>query len=539
MQDREKVNARFSGELVAFERLTSLNISAMFKPIPYLGEEKVSISKWYQEALLEHMPSYAAEANCRYCNELMDRFGACFYLDKDGTRRYVFWDLKEAPAEFETVFRIMIGCIESSHTFFDAVPFVGINPTAGLRERGGFFHYSFDFTKELAGRTPGEYVAGIREISGALRFMTGLNVDEIKGDVIPLMRRLSFDDKFIKAWEFIENTWTAFKTTRKLVSQNPTYTEDLQLCDDYINKVAADIIASAIINNGLSMYLRESSVLGPILAATPEALENAALIVLNRIDPMKYKRISREFTDAALAKAEKELKDAGLENVTKRRPARFADIERLTPDHVIWKAPAKKELSILAAIRSESMIKGYYPEKVNALEKRVCSLHTFINRYLPECSSLYLLMAGKVHLNGITVPEHDDTPIVFRHGDNISVYAYRDAQPLSNWGLTSGWVSITGIVDNTHMDAKETVGIIIDGTKDSNRGALGLWKDRLDTKMLSPLVVNTLAKMNETVELPDSEGSVAVFISNNSAVDLTFNATIDGKEVIFHVTAYE
>lgn len=539
MRDREKVNARFSGELAAFERLTSLNISAMFKPTPYLGEGKISITEWYQEALAEHMPSYAAEAYCPYCNDLMNRFGSCFYLDKDGSRRYVFWDLKEAPAEFETVFRTMINRIESSHTFFDAVPFIGINPTAGSRERGGFFHYSFDFTKVLAGRTPGNYVASVRELSGSLQFMTSLNIDKIKGDVIPLMRRFSFDDKFIKAWEFIENTWTAFKTTRKLVSQNPTYTNDPQLSDEYTAKVAADIIASAIVNNGLSMYLRESSVLGPILAATPELLENAVLVVLNRIDPMNYKRISREFNDATLLKAEKELKDAGLENVTKRRPARFADIERLTPDRIIWKAPAKKELSILSAIRSESLIQGYYPEKVNTLEKRVCSLQTLIHRYLPECTSLHLLMSGKVNLNGVTVPEHDDTPIVFRHGDNISVYAYRDPQSLNNWGLTSGWVSIAGVVDSTHLDAKETVGIIIDGTKDFNRGALGLWKDRLDTNMLSPLVVNTLAKMNEIVELPDGEGSAAVFISNNSPVDLTFKATIDGKEVIFHVTAYE
>lgn len=541
MQDVNKVNEHFSGELAAFERLSSLNISVMFRPKTLNPTDTPSISYAYLNALRDLMPAYADEANCRYCNELMDRFGDCYYLDKDGTRRYVFWDLNEAPAEFEPVFRRMIDYIESTSTFFDAVPFLGHNPTAGQRMRGGFYHYSFDFTKLLGGRSTYEYCAQVRELSGALQYMRTLELDSIVGSVIPMMRQMSFDDKFIKAWEFIEATWSDFTNTCHTLANNLVYNMDPTFDGARIEKVAADIIASRIINNSLCMYLRESTVLGPILTATKENLRDNVGIVLGRIDPLKYKRIQREFSEAALANAERELKAAGLENVTKRRMARWNDIERLTPSRIIWKAKgiAKKELSILSAIRTDTLVEPHSPAKMSELEKRTCSMMTLINRYLPKCDDLRVLITGPVNINGVTAPEYDDTPIIFKHGDNISIYAYSQMQYLNTWGLTEGWISITGIIDWSNIHGDSAVGIMIDGIKDRHQGALGLWKDRMDTNMLSPLVVNALAKVNEVVKPEPAEGLGAMFIGINAELDVTFKAKYEGKEMLFRVTAYE
>ena len=541
MQDVNRVNEHFSGELAAFERLSSLNISVMFRPKTLNPTDTPSISYAYLNALRDLMPAYADEANCRYCNELMDRFGDCYYLDKDGTRRYVFWDLKEAPAEFEPVFRRMIDYIESTSTFFDAVPFLGHSSTAGQRMRGGFYHYSFDFTKLLGGRSTNEYCAQVRELSGALQYMRTLTLNSIIGSVIPMMRQMSFDDKFIKAWEFIEATWADFTNTCHTLANNPVYNMDSTFDDQRIAKVAADIIASRIINNGLCMYLRESTVLGPILTATKENLRDNVAVVLGRIDPLKYKRIQREFSEAALANAERELKAAGLENVTKRRMARWDDVERLTPSRIIWKAKdvAKKELSILSAIRTDTLVEPHNPGKVTGLEKRTCSMMTLINRYLPKCEDLRVMITGPVNMNGVTAPEYDDTPIIFKHGDNLSIYAYSQMQDLSSWGLSEGWISIVGIIDWSNIHGESAVGIMIEGVKDRFRGALGLWKDRMDTNMLSPLVVNALAKVNEVVKPEAAEGLGAMFVDINAELDVTFKAKYEGKEMLFRVTAYE
>jgi len=369
--------------------------------------------------------------NCRACEEFINRYGGLVAVDHDGTPIPVVW-MGDIPPFFERSVKAIIEEVMKAQI---VGVFLTEQKVLGRPVTGEWTH--------IHAENPNPYIGVVKDAHQAMSdkrtdyLLLKKSLQAYPLDAVDILLNLLKTDSLYRSEKVIGPAlW--FKGLHDSIKSE----KNLRTQDNLIWLAAA---------RAPSGYCHiQNTVVGTVLDDLVAGLsfQDVATRFSAKMHPLQYQRPQAAPSAGNIARAEEIVAKLGIAPSLERR---FARLEEIT---TIWK-PAQpdtepeqeepgKVFGHLKPKESQPIVKEVEaPESVITWKK-------FTETVLPEALSIEYFAPEWGNYCGILTAEHSDAPPILQwdspeHRNPFSWYFYHGGSPASRWGLSSGWVNVTGI----------------------------------------------------------------------------------------------
>lgn len=388
------------------------------------------------DIFLEKLPWYARQHyNCRTCRNFVNRYGGLVTINNNGTLEPAMWDF-DIPAFFEdAVYAIRENVRKSNVTGV----FLTSETRLGTASSGGWTHMCVDIPIyrrhhrnffETADRSMAKKREEFKMVHSAwCRY---------DPDVVKKAINMLKSDQLYRSEKFIKNAeWFLDLITKNMGA-------GMERPRNYIWKAVATA-PEGFCHIG-------SSVLGTLLDDIHEGRTDAEIIrrFNEKVDPLYYQRPQAAPSRGNVERAEKIFKELGLENSLKRRFARLDEVKKIWMPRMMEYKAAEFSEGIFSGIKTKEDLE---PKKMPNVAYGVTTMTwvKFREKVLPEAKHIEMYVGpGRQPFGALVTAVYPDANPIIRWDlvgvrNPVNWYCYNGGSYPSQWNLTSGWVTVTGI----------------------------------------------------------------------------------------------
>jgi hypothetical protein len=376
--------------------------------------------------------------NCNTCRAFIERFGSLVTIDDAGAKRSAIWDQPSAQGtRYEASFRALCDAAER-----DSNQVIGVfgsserrlgDDEKGIRKdgSGAWEHLFVDLPEARVHRSRG------LEASQAAA--------EKAQDVQNVQRALAeFPLYLLNQATALLKTDALFRSEKVLGPVQ--WLRDLKDATGAIRDKRRSycLVWRAVASAPAGFCHPRASMAGTLLEdlATGRGFEWAAERFRSKMHPLQYQRPQAAPTAGAIEAAEKLVEKLGIARSLERRFARLEEID------TIWR-PAETP-----AVVTDGVFGHLRPKSSNVtditLPPKPITWARFVETVLPTALRIEARVPHSGHFCALLTAEHTDAPPILQWDSDddrnpVSWYVYNGGSLASQWGLTSGWRSLTAI----------------------------------------------------------------------------------------------
>ena len=454
--------------------------------------------------------------NCSCCRNFINRFGGLVTISDEGITLSVMWDIEEAPAYYRSVVSALRNKVNRAGV---VSPFLSSDEEWGDFQTGQWKHFavrqprSARFFSSLL--TPGQKMAEKRE------------------DFKNVSRALSeFTKPMVAQALKLCNTDSLYRSEKVL--GNAQWLHDLQ---EKLEKVAVprNYLWKAVALAPAGFCHVRSSMIGTLLEDIAAGMdyETVARRFKDKMHPLQYQRPQAAPSAGNIKRAEEIVARLGIARSLERRFAMRTDVQQW-----LW-APREVEV-----IKSEGVFGHLKPKNSQQIEDMkvppvVMTWEKFHRAVLPDAESIqFYVRPGRGPFTAMVTAVHPDAPpiLLWDHEERrnpVSTYVWNSGSSCEQWGLSPGWVDVTGVTYRPHMWSGEypnqTIGVIfvLKGATESINSGLALFPEILKPE---------LREVRSVIEAHSRSGELADMRHGN-ANGIGFDKGKTGFEYLLRVTS--
>ena len=474
---------------------TRLDFSLSIQESDNLFVTKLNDTNYLWDAFFNALPEEEkAFHDCHCCKNFIKRFGDLCYIDAEGYAISALWHVDDAPTVYKASVVAMLKLIHGSRV----IAFYSSNIKCGYAQTGNWTHFNITLPREVI---KAERMKAIKceNFKTVMRSLQEYDIDTIE-DAVRLLNsgKLHRDENVRGAAK-----WFLSLKQMWLNTQNKTHVHNL--------------VWKAVSTAPDGFCHVKSSMLGTLLASIENGADFDTIRAKfnDKMDPTKYQRPQTSPTINNIEWAEKIIKELGVEKSLKRRYARLDEIARSD----MWLRPSSS-----APVTTQSTsIFGHLKNKTTKRRNNesieippiIISWVKFKREILPNLVKIeYLASSYLDDYCTITTAVHEEAPLILKWDrenarNPFSWYLYSLRSPISQYGLTPGYVNISHIIPTpSHFypenitNFEEKVIFVIEGARDSKNAGIALFPEIMRSEFHS--IRTTIEAYSNSEKLEDN-----------------------------------
>lgn len=489
------------------------------------GEEPLFVANApdLYEIFLNELPAEARQHyNCNACRHFVNRYGRLVRINEKGKTIPVMWG--SAPAFF-------VGAVGAVYRAVAEAPVIGVfvtdNRALGLALTGPWRHMAVDMPAKLIHhnvlKTPYQKSAEKEEEFRMLKDANAKYSIQTVEKAVNILRSdtLYSGEKVLGVAEWFLDIKKELKGKRENARKNILW-----------KKVAMAPAGFCHISSTMIGTLLDDIEAGYGIDAVSRRFAE-------KMNPLQYQRPQAAPTVGNVAQAENIVAKLGLERSLKRRYARLDEIQ------TIWMPrSARAAANTTGGVFSGVVTKGNAIGKLShhdSIPTVTMTWEKFNRTVLPMARKIeyYVTMRRDSYGAIVTAADMDAPPIIQWDDEEnrcpFNWYIYHSGSMPSNWGLTSGWVEVTGIALQPSMWKKgfehhgKSVFFILKGCKDHHYRTAG-------SALFPSTLRSELHDVRATIEAYSNANPIDGF-EDSSACGIRLQANTRWWDYTFRVTS--
>lgn len=394
------------------------------------------------------------EQNCHCCSRFMRTYGGMVYMDEQGVKQSLFWELSnELPEVYRASVEAVLRAIENT----DINRFSPLQISFGVKSHGGFNHFYADVNPEiiLKSRKVSELPVDIRtnptHAYGAWRKALGVKFRD-SGQAMAAAQRLFENGTLHKNADL---NISALKTMQNALTYMSSGAKNK-------NSILFDLWANAhAIVQGFN-----SSILG-MLVKDLERDDMSVDAACNRFKgataPLQYQRAQVESTENQLLATQQKINELGY---TKSIIFRHATLDDLRNNNmVIWEPSPKQEISVVESPIEE--VEDLFAKKLGTINNNSkfdavmnsdgavtkVNYREFYTEVLPGTDEIFIKSSYPVYGSGVAIcAKYPEAPNPITYTDvngnpiNVNTIFYHGGKSIRYIGNVNEWIKAYGLV---------------------------------------------------------------------------------------------
>lgn len=467
--------------------------------------------------------------NCSCCRHFINRFGGLVTISDDGITSSVMWEADEAPDYYRPVVTALRNKVNRAGV---VSPFLSSDEEWGDFQTGQWTHFavrqprSARFFSKLM--TPGQKMAEKREdfknVSRAL--------SEFTKPMVAQALKLCNTDSLYRSEKVLGNAQWLHDLHEKM--------EKASMSRNVLWKEVALAPAGFC-------HVR-SSMIGTLLEDIAAGMDydTVARRFKDKMHPLQYQRPQAAPTAGNIKRAEEIVEKLGIAKSLERRFATLADIQQW-----VW-VPKEVELTKAEGVfghlkpkDSQSVVDMKVPPVVMTWDK-------FSRTALMDAERIqFYVRPGRGPFTAMVTAVHPDAPPILlwdqeEHRNPVSTYVWNSGSPAEQWGLTPGWVDVTGITKRPHMWSGEypnqTTGVIflLKGATESRNGGLALFPEILKSELREVRsVIEAHSRSAEIADMRYGNANGVGFDQGKTGFEYLLRVTSKGQTVDYKLDRWD
>lgn len=456
---------------------------------------------------------------CNCCRRFIQRYGTLARIDPQGRVVSAMWPAQMQGLYAESV-AFMGGCVESAR--ITGVFAVGTNDDRlGQDIEGGYTHLHVPTINMRREREPGPWMAlKIQDFETLSRALMEYPV-AIVAQAVAL---LEGDDLFRS--EKVRGPARFLLDLHKAVEPLGMLRKEQRN-----NKIWA-----ALAHAPVGWVTPRSGMIGTLLddLFAGHSLASVKSRFATKMGPLAYRRPTAAPKAGQVAAAEKLFADLGLAPALKRRFATLEDLE------LTWRKPARVPAAkpISAGVFSSLLAQPAPSGRIEAI-----TWSDFAARELSTAYKLEFQASSEVAVCALVTADDPAAPLLFQWDNPVSHYTYVGPRRASHWGLPNyGWIEVEAVTLAPYMWAGNHLPhmnpmalLLVNGCRDSNNGALGIFPEFLRSTMHGVRsVIEAYSNRNTIRRMPKAIAGLTV----NGALLNTLRVTSDRGVKLYRITGW-
>jgi hypothetical protein len=370
-------------------------------------------------------PEHRQYHNCHACRQFIERFGSLAVVEDDGSMRSAIWHDEDAPEEYATAVTLLAKAVRRSKI---TSPFLSREKVWGTPDAGGWLHLavtppaSMLYTGTVL--TPGQSMAEKRE------------------DFKTVMHALNeFTQPMIEAAVTLLKSDHLYSSERVLGQAEWLHKLHVARAAANGNGKAA-VVWQAIAKAPAGFCHPRSSMIGTLLEDIAAGMEFSVIAkrFADKMHPLRYQRPQALPSAGNIAQAEKLFEQLGLAPALERRIARLDEIP------LVWSPKAKDKAPAGGSVFGHLTPKDVAPTINVNIPAITMTLEKFVREVATTADSIEVQLGhGNNGIISLTTAVNADAPKLFQWDHSFSWYVWHGGAPASQYGLTPGWVKLSGI----------------------------------------------------------------------------------------------
>jgi hypothetical protein len=265
-----------------------------------------------------------------------------------------------------------------------------------------------------------------------------------------------------------------------------------------------------------------------------------------KMHPLQYQRPQAAPAAGSIKRAEEIVEKLGIARSLERRFATLADVQQW-----LW-VPSAEEIAKpngvfghLKAKNSQDVADMKVPPVVMTWEK-------FQRVVLLGADSIqFYVRPGRGPFTAMVTAVHPDAPPILlwdheEHRNPVSSYVWHSGSPCEQWGLSAGWVDVTGVTYRPHMWSGEypnqTTGVIflLKGATESRNGGLALFPEILKGELREVRsVIEAHSRSAELADMRQGNANGIGFDKGKAGFEYLFRVTSKGQTVDYKLDRWD
>jgi hypothetical protein len=373
---------------------------------------------------LDNLPDERQTHNCHACRRFIETFGALVTIDEAGDTAPVMWN--DPPEFYAPAFSAMAKAIKRAKV---TGPFLTKADTWGTPQTGAWTHMHVNPARSYVYRegalTAGQAMAAQRENTR----IVGVALGEFKPAALDQAIRILSADALDRSERFLAPVqWLRALHDRPKGQRgtNVLWREVASAPDGYCHPRA--------------------SMTGTLLEDIEAGMDFDTIATRWRakMHPLQYQRPQAAPTAGNIAAAEALVAKLGIARSLDRRFARLDEIE------TIWRPAPAEAQAATGGVFGHLKPKGAVAPSV-ALPSATMTWDKFTRTVLPTAERIEFNVPTHGDFMAFLTAQHADAPPIIKWGNSVSSYVYHGGSAARIWGLSPGWVNVTGIALRSNL----------------------------------------------------------------------------------------
>jgi hypothetical protein len=429
--------------------------------------DKCELWNAYLEAFPESQRQYH---NCSACREFIKRFGTLAVIEA-GRVVPAFWDGELAPALYEPSIAALAKLVKRARV---TGVFLSKEATWGRPETGVWRHLAVRSTRIFKHPllTAVQAMAEKREdFAQVMRAIDEFSVDTV-GQAVTLLRSESLyrSEKVLGVAEWLDAIHSS-------IAKNPSG--------------RANTVWGAVAMAPAGFCHPRSSMIGTLLEdiASGMSFADVSERFARKMDPTRYQRPQAAPSAGNIEAAEKVVEKLGIARSLKRRFARLEEIE------TVWRPKPEEKPRAGGGVFGHLTPKEATPAVAMDVPAKPITWAKFSSTVLPVADEIELMVRYVDNFSALVTAADVEAPPILQwdrpeRRNPVSQYVYRNGSPAGQWGLKTGWNTVTGIAlrpshwyGENPPNHQNGVLFILEGAVDERDSGLALFPEILRSEL--------------------------------------------------------
>ena len=466
---------------------------------------------------------------CSCCRNFVNRFGGLVTISDKGVIDPAIWVLEDTPDYYKYAVSAMNVKIRTSKV---VAPFLSSETEWGSPVTGIWRHLSLVQPPAMKYRrsvlTAGQKMAEKREDFKTVMYALNEFTQPMVEQAVKLLKTDSLyrSEKVLGAAEWLYNLHVA-----RAGAHHP-----------------ANVVWKAVATAPAGFCHPRSSMIGTLLEDIAAGLDysDIAARFKSKMHPLMYQRPQAAPSAGTIAQAEKIVEQLGVARSLERRFAQLYELQ------TIWTpAPAK------APVQTGGVFGHLKPKDSTQIDDMkippiTMTWDKFLRTVLPTAEQIkFFVPMGRANYTAYTTAVHADAPPILQwdteeQRNPVSTYLWHGGTMPSQWGLSAGYVNVTGVsyrpnmwFEGNYPNQSQGVAFILEGAHESRNGGLALFPEILKAEFHQ--IRSVIEAYSNRGEIQDMATGTAcgILLDKGSNWNHIFRVTTAGQTVDYKLDRWD
>lgn len=494
---------------------------------PLFKTNIVDLFDTYLDALPQENRQYHT---CSCCRNFVNRFGDLVTISESGVVESAVWNLEDTPEYYHNAVNAVTNKIRKAKV---TTSFLSSDTEWGSPVTGIWRHLSLVQPAAMKYR---------RTVLSA-----GQKMAEKREDFKTVMYALNeFTQPMLEQALKLLKTDSLYRSEKVLGAAQWLY--DLHVAKAKAVGNGSNVVWRAVATAPAGFCHPRSSMIGTLLEDIAAGMDysDIAARFKAKMSPLLYQRPQAAPSAGTIAQAEKIVEQMGVARSLERRYAQLSELQTL------W-LPAEPK----PAVQSGGVFGHLKPKDSKQIDDLAMPAVTmtwdkFMRTVLPTAESIqFKVNLVRQNFTAYTTATHADAPPILQWDleekrNPVSTYLWNGGTLPSQWGLTSGFVKVTGIsyrpnmwFEGNYPNQSQGVTFILDGARESRNGGLGLFPEILKAEFHQ--IRSVVEAYSNRGEISDMATATAcgILLDKGSNWNHIFRVTTAGQTVDYKLDRWD